>query len=161
MGLRPQDIVVACYLASRPDRPVHAGRVWHATLLGQTEVYASLKRLKASRLAGASTGRVNPRNLHDFLVHGAVYQFYPELGAPARGLPTAHAAPVLVEHLSSSGQALVWADPAGEVLGTTLKPLYKTVPRPAAEIGVSTICWPSSTPCDAVFRGSDAWPRAC
>ncbi len=49
-------------------------------------------------------------------------------------MPTAHAAPPLVDKFASSAEPPpVWPDPEGEARGTAFSPIYKAAPRAARQ----------------------------
>ena len=69
------------------------------------------------------THEPNLRELRNFLVHGVKHAFPASLGREVRGVPKAHAGPVL-RKLFNSTKPVVWPDPHGTVRGTSLTPLY-------------------------------------
>src|SRR5690606_4291621 len=72
---------------------------------------------------------VNTHGLLELVQHGLKYFFPAEPGALVRGIPTAHAAPVLASRLLSGGDAIyVWEDAHGTAQGQSLKPLHRCVP---------------------------------
>lgn len=67
--------------------------------------------------------------LLEFLVHGVRYAFFAEPGRIGRGVPTGRSAPPLVDRIQpGSDPPLVWPDPAGELRGQTVEPLYRSAP---------------------------------
>jgi hypothetical protein len=71
---------------------------------------------------------VNRLSLLEFLEHGLRYAFPAALGAPERGVPTAHAAKPLANEVDAE-DALVWPSEHGNVLGTAIAPLYDGAPE--------------------------------
>jgi hypothetical protein len=131
--LRPQDLLVLVQVAAN-DRP--AGE-WtqqdlaNATGLSQAEVHNAFKRTCRSNLwIPAANQKVARAGLLEFLVHGVKYVFPAQLGGPTRGVPTAWAAPPLSEHIMGGGdlELPVWPHPDGKARGSTVEPLYKTIP---------------------------------
>ena len=78
--------------------------------------------------------RLVKRNVVEFLVHGIRYAFpFRPVGALARGMPTAYAAPVAEGAFAVAGMCPVWRSQAGDVYGQAFTPLYETVPDAAAK----------------------------
>lgn len=69
--------------------------------------------------------RPSQKDLLDFLLHGIRYVFAPQRGEVTRGLPTAHAAPPLIEVMADSDDLPpVWPHPEGKTRGESIEPLY-------------------------------------
>lgn len=105
-----------------------------STGISKSEVSGALRRCTKVGLAKAERGtgypRANTRALLGFILHGLKYVFPAQPGPLVRGIPTAHAAPVLAGRLLSAGeQAGVWEDAHGSLQGQRIEPLYKSVPR--------------------------------
>jgi hypothetical protein len=78
--------------------------------------------------------RPNVRTLSEFLLHGIQYVFVPERGELTRGMPTAHAAPVMLDKVVADGEPPpVWPYPEGEVRGIGFSPLHKSAPVAAKQ----------------------------
>lgn len=135
MVLRPQDIVVSVALALRPDERWSFPAIARTAGLSLSEAHAAVRRATQARLLapdpkGLAPIRALRENLIEFLIHGVKYAFPAERGETTRGIPTAHSAPVLVDHLASASEApLVWPAARGHTRGETLLPLYKSVPE--------------------------------
>ena len=105
-----------------------------ATGISKSQVSLSLARCYEARLARldhlTQLPQVNRRALCELLVHGVKYIFPAKLGARARGIPTAWAAPVLQGKILA-GDTLppVWPDADSSVVGFALEPIYKSVPQ--------------------------------
>lgn len=100
--------------------------------LSPSAVHRSLTRAQGSGLYDARRRRVNGAALFDFLVHGARYVFPVARSGEARGIPTAWAAPPLVDRLSASGENVpVWPHALGKARGIALEPLHPVVPGAA------------------------------
>ena len=129
MLLKPQDIVVLLKLAvHREDRWSYAG-LGLALGMSPSEVHAAVRRATQAGLMSAEHHRPNRAALEELLVHGVKYVFAAERGRVTRGVPTAHAAPPLVDDLIADDELPpVWPDPEGTVRGETLEPLYPSVP---------------------------------
>ena len=105
-----------------------------STGISKSEVSHSLRRCLEVGLAKAERGsgipRANTRALLGFVTNGLKYVFPARPGPLVRGIPTAHAAPVLAGRLLSAGEHVhVWEDAHGSVQGQRVDPLYKSVPR--------------------------------
>ena len=134
--LRPLDIVVMLKLSlENSERPPYL-RLANELHLYPSEVYASVKRARASQLLqGPELGdRLNRSSLLEFLLHGIRYAFPAETGAPTRGIPTSYAAPPLRDTIADAGDLPpVWPYADGKVRGYSFAPLHKNVPKAAVE----------------------------
>lgn len=73
--------------------------------------------------------RANTKALYELIAYGIRYVFPAKPGPIVRGIPTAHAAPVLSGKLMSAGEHIcVWEDAFGQQQGQSVTPLFKTVP---------------------------------
>lgn len=130
MSLHPQDVLVALKLAVGGSGSSYA-ELGRELDLSASQAHAAVKRASVAGLLDAKTRKVNRRALLEFLEHGAKYVFPAKRGPVVRGLPTAHSASPLKEHLVGHDAPVVWPDPEGEVRGESLEPLHKSVPRAA------------------------------
>ncbi|MEX2527852.1 MAG: hypothetical protein WEA09_09480 [Gemmatimonadota bacterium] len=124
-SLRPLDLAVALHLALRPEEGFET--VAEVLGIGLGSGHRSVQRLMAAGLVLPHRRAVSPGPLREFLVHGARFAFYPVRGPEAEGVPTAHSAPPLRDHIES-GRAIVWPSPDGSVRGESLLPLYHGAP---------------------------------
>ncbi len=128
--MKSQDVLVACVLA------VHAGRDWgfgpvaEASGLSQSAAFRAVQRLRGARLLVPDGFRVFDDRLLLFLEHGVPFAFAVAPGKVARGMPTAHSAPPLNEHISATN-AVVWPFSQGTVRGESLTPLAPSAPLAA------------------------------
>lgn len=104
-----------------------------STGVSKSEVSGALRRCTQVGLAKAERGtgfpRANTRALYGFVMNGLKYVFPARPGPLVRGIPTAHAAPVLAGRLFSAGEHFhVWEDALGRVQGQRVEPLYRSVP---------------------------------
>lgn len=136
MQLRSQDILILLKLGAHPGE--RFAQLVLARELGMSagEISGGIGRAVKARLASRSPERgVTPSYaaLEEFLIHGVRYAFPVEERAMTRGMPTAWAAPPLVDQLAAAADALppVWPDPHGEVRGVAVEPLYRSVPQAA------------------------------
>jgi hypothetical protein len=139
MALKPQDVLVLLELALYPARRRTVRALAADVGLSAAETVSCTRRLARSRLLGQTgdgPGAVSPlrQNIVEFLVHGLKYVFPPERAGLTRGVPTAHAAPVLRRYfaLPKGAPMPVWPDSEGKVRGEAFAPLYPSVVRVAA-----------------------------
>ncbi len=104
----------------------------HEIGVSPSVVNRCLKQAEELKLYNPSRKQVNVQALEDALVHGARYFLAPKKGGEVRGMPTAWAAPPLVDEIVSS-EALppVWPDPMGEFRGLSVEPLHPSAPQAA------------------------------
>ena len=134
--LRPLDIVVLLKLSLAQDgRPPYL-QMANELHLYPSEVYASIKRARASQLVQgiAMKDRLNRSALIEFLQHGIRYAFPAEKGALTRGVPTSYAAPPLNRSIAAgSDPPPVWPYEDGPKRGYSFAPLHKNVAKAALE----------------------------
>jgi len=118
--LKPVDIVVLSKVLVTPDEHWNQPSLARELGLPVTNVHRALKQLEQS---GLLTDRRPQRQAFFGLVTHAVRHVYPPvMGAPSRGVPTAH----LIELVASPGY--VWPQDDGRITGTALTPLHASVP---------------------------------
>lgn len=121
--LRPLDVAAALDLALRPGQTF----AQMAADLGvsQSTAHQAVHRLVASGLARKSArGYVaNLAALEEFLLHGVRYAFPAGRARRQRGVPTAHAAPVLRDEFDGEVEPVVWPAARGTVVGAAVEPL--------------------------------------
>lgn len=129
--LKPQDIVVLMKLVlEKPGWTFE--KVAGEIDLGPSAIHRSLARAQKAGLYDVRRKRVNALALFEFLAHGARYVFPAIRSGEARGIPTAWAAPPLVDRLSASGENIpVWPHALGNARGIALEPLHPVVPGAA------------------------------
>ncbi len=108
-----------------------------ATKISVSEVSAAIQRGVRAELLAKPDPESRPRpiksSLLEFIEHGVRYVYPAERGEPARGIPTAFAAPLFGDLLATQDEfPPVWPYAHGSVLGYTLSPIYKTAPFAAA-----------------------------
>lgn len=109
-----------------------------STGISKSEVNGALRRCYDVGLAKperkTAIPRTNTKALYEFIVYGLKYVFPVRIGTIGRGIPTAHAAPVLAGKLLSGGEFIyVWEDAHGKSQGLIVPPLFKTVPKAARQ----------------------------
>jgi hypothetical protein len=132
--LKPQDLMVLFKLLAVGEKSNTYSSLSDALGVSSSEVHASIGRANSSRLLNLQNDRplVIRASLKEFLLHGAKYAFPATLGSPARGIPTAYAAPPLVTLVTQPNELPpVWPDAEGNQRGVTFYPLYPTAPLAA------------------------------
>lgn len=126
--LRGQDILLALkILCAGPDSFSNLGR---SIGISASQAHAASKRAIASGLLRPDLSVRKSAVLEALL---AVKFFIPaKRGGEARGIPTAHSAPALHDHiLEGNGLAPVWPHDEGLVRGLSCEPIYRTAPMAA------------------------------
>jgi len=128
-GMRPQDIVVLLKIISIRDDNWRNIDIANAIGISPSEVSEALNRCKIAKLIDSKKRKVNINSLIEFLVYGLKYVFPTEPGAIVKGIPTAHSASPIKEHISSGNDIYVWPYAKGNSRGQAIEPLYKTLPK--------------------------------
>lgn len=138
MLLKPLDVVVSVKAAVLPEpRWTIAEMVEHLGM-DNAQVYRAAKNAAKAGLliADPSAKGVQTPNraaLLELLIHGVKYTMVPARGRLTRGMPTAHAAPVLADRIAADDEPVpVWPTPDGTVRGESFEPLHRCVPVAAA-----------------------------
>ncbi len=125
-GMRPQDVLILLWMITRGDEPWKYADAACLLKISQSEVAEALHRNLQARLVDPSKKKVHKAALMEFLVHGLKYVFPANPGAMVRGIPTAHTARPLNDHIVSE-DVLVWPSPVGNMRGQAVAPLYPSV----------------------------------
>lgn len=128
-GMRPQDIVVLLKIISINSDDWRNIDIASAIGISPSEVSEALNRCKIAKLIDSKKRRVNINSFTEFLVFGLKYVFPTEPGAIVKGIPTAHSASPIKEHISSGSDVYVWSSAKGTHRGQAIEPLYKTLPQ--------------------------------
>ena len=137
-GMRPQDIVVLLKIISIRDDDWRNIDIANATGISPSEVSEALNRCKVAKLIDSKKRKVNTTSFTEFLIYGLKYVFPTEPGAIVKGIPTAHSASPIKEHISSDTDVYVWSNARGTHRGQAIEPLYKSLPQMAKRIFCST-----------------------
>lgn len=122
--MRPVDLVVALALAvERALVSATFSQLGQSLGVSASTAHSAVKRLQATGLLRPGSHEPNTRELLNFLEFGAKHAFPPVVGREVRGVPTAHSGPAL-SGVIEDVTPIVWPDPAGEVRGVSLAPLY-------------------------------------
>ena len=132
-GMRPQDIVVLLKIISIKDVNWRNIDIANAIKISPSEVSEALNRCKIARLNENKKRKVNINSFEEFLVYGLKYVFPTEPGAIVTGVPTAHSASPIKEHISSNAEVYVWGNAKGTHRGQAIEPLYKSLPQIAQD----------------------------
>jgi hypothetical protein len=128
--LRPIDVPVALYLALRPHATYST--LAHELQISTSTAHESVERLMFAglmRRVSGSNKTVSAAALEEFLLHGVRYAFPAQKERQKRGVPTAHAAPILSREFDSLLDPVVWPSTHGKVVGAALKPLVPAAPE--------------------------------
>lgn len=126
-GMRPQDIVILLKIAIKRDQSWTMKDLSRELEISASEVSESLNRSFIAGLLFQNKKQVMRQALMDFLQYGLRYVYPQQPGALVRGVPTAHAAPPLSDHIV--GETLyVWPHHEGSQRGQAIEPLYPSVP---------------------------------
>ncbi len=134
--LKAQDVLVLLKLVVSDDPEPSFNRLAVELDMSPSEVHQAIQRARHAGLLTTEPSKVGKHKksvihqaLLEFLVHGLKYVFPAERGGVTRGMPTAHAAPPLVQKFArAASQDLppVWPDPEGAVRGLEFTPLYRS-----------------------------------
>lgn len=126
-GMRPQDVVILLWMSKQGNQPWKYADAAGMLKISQSEVAEALHRNLQAKLVDPTKKKVHKAALMEFLVHGLKYVFPAQPGALVRGIPTAHAARPLVDHIVAEHDIFVWPSPIGNMRGQAVTPLYDSV----------------------------------
>lgn len=95
--------------------------------LSPSEISLGLERLRFSGFLYPDKRKIYKSAVIEFLIHGLKYVFPPELGPERRGISTAHS--FILSKKIVSDQKLIWPTEEGETRGTSILPIYASVPH--------------------------------
>lgn len=127
-GMRPQDILVLLRITSIKNSEWLNLDIANFLKISQSEVSEALNRCRIVRLIDDDKRKVYKNSFKEFLIYGLKYVFPAEPGAIVRGIPTAHSASPIKEHIISGSENFVWPYSKGILRGQTIEPLYGTIP---------------------------------
>lgn len=128
--MSPHDIVILLKIVAYGEQQWYQKPLAEALGISQSEVSKSLNRSKYAGFLDPKGKVVMKMALLEFLQYGLRYVFPQKPGAVVRGVPTAHSAPPLNDHIQSS-ESYVWPSGKGKVRGHSILPLYPSVPEAA------------------------------
>jgi len=132
-GMRPQDIAVLLKILSMQGKDWRNIDIANELKISPSEVSEALNRCKIAKLIDSNKKNINMNSFKEFLIFGLKYVFPVEPGSIVWGIPTAHSAPPISEHISQGGDIYVWPYAKGIKRGQAIAPLYKTIPEVAQE----------------------------
>lgn len=128
--LKGQDIVLLVLLRLQPNRSWNYQSISRELGLSTSQCHLAAQRIRAAGLLSPDVSNpwhVPEANCLELIIYGVKYFFPPEIGAQARGIPTAGSAPFIQEHFASNeaqSGSYVWPDPEGSSLGHGLGPIH-------------------------------------
>jgi len=122
-GMRPHDVAILLKILALGQQDWMNKDLARDLFISPSEITESLFRSQFAGLINASRKKVFVSALEDFLVFGLKVVFPVQPGAMVKGLPTAHAAPVLKKYFSSE-EIYVWPDANSKERGMMIEPLY-------------------------------------
>ncbi len=139
--LKPQDVVVLTKLVTLGDPQVPIHRLASDLFMSPSEVHHAIHRAAEAKLLRVVEHRVqahekivNREGLLELALTGLKYIFPVQPLSHATGMPTGWAAPVLLgtqpEHAALPP---VWPTDEGPLQGLAVPPLYRCVPKVAAQ----------------------------
>jgi predicted transcriptional regulator len=127
-GIRPQDILILLKIAAKKSTPWLMRNLANELGISPSEISESLNRSMLAGLLAADKQKLMTASLLEFLQFGLKYVYPQKPGSIVRGMPTSHSAPPL-NKLIKSEEHYVWPYAHGQILGQSIEPLYKTVPK--------------------------------
>lgn len=127
-GMRPQDVIVLLKVISMRNPYWKNIDIANSLKISQSEISEALNRCKIAHLIDDDKRKIYINSFKEFLIYGLKYVFPAEPGAIVRGVPTAHSASPIKEHISSGSENFVWPYAKGSLRGQAIEPLYKTIP---------------------------------
>lgn len=131
--LKPQDILVLFSLRLTGKEDWVIAEIANNACLSGSETHAAINRLEICGLFDPVTRRPITAAAKEFLLHGLKYAFpITPGGRAARGMPTGHSAPPLADRIiAEKADVYVWPCAFGNARGTSVTPLYSSVPDAA------------------------------
>ncbi len=127
--MRPQDIVVLLKIIALKQDDWYYADLARLLKISPSEISEVLNRCKIAGLIDSKKKKVNINSFMEFLIYGLKYVFPTQPGAIVKGIPTAHSASPIKEHISSGADVYVWASAKGTHRGQAIEPLFKSIPK--------------------------------
>ncbi len=128
-GMRPQDIVVLLKILAINNDEWRNSDLAYKLNISASEITEVLNRCKIAGLIDSKKRKVHKNSFLEFLMYGLRYVFPTQPGAMVKGVPTAHSAKPICEHITASSDIYVWPYAKGTTRGQAIDPLYKTLPE--------------------------------
>jgi hypothetical protein len=136
--LRPLDIVVSVKAAVIEPPRWTIAQMAEQLEMDVAQVFRAARHASIAQLLTVDRTAANPiykphrSAFLEFLIHGVKFMSVPVRGPITRGMPTAHAAPVLSKRFAATSEPVpVWPTPEGKVRGESFEPLHRCVPKAA------------------------------
>ncbi|MCP4458312.1 MAG: hypothetical protein GY816_09870 [Cytophagales bacterium] len=126
--MRAHDIVILMKMISLADKPWYKKDLSYQLVISASEITESLNRSRIARLVNSEKTRVNTHAFMEFVSGGLSYVFPAEPGRITIGIPTAHSAAPLEQHIHSQ-DGYVWPYAHGRMRGEAIAPLHPKVPE--------------------------------
>jgi gentisate 1,2-dioxygenase len=127
--MKSQDIVILLKLLLVEGSEWRYAHLAQSLQMSSSTIFAALNRAAVTGLYHKNSKTIHREALLEFLLFGLKYVFPAEVGAFAKGIPTAHSAAPLSQWIVSELDIYVWKSAYGTVRGHSIKPLYETVPQ--------------------------------
>ncbi len=138
--LKPLDVVVSVKAAVMDEPRWTIAQMAEHLGVADSQVFRAARSAATAGLLvadpGASRAGYSPNRaaLLELLIHGLKYMAVPTRGQLTRGVPTAHAAPILAGRLVAGDEPPpVWPHATGKVRGESFEPLHRCVPGAALQ----------------------------
>jgi hypothetical protein len=131
-GMRPQDIVILIKILAIDNSNWRNIDIAYGLDISPSEVSEALHRNKIAGLIDSNKRNVNIHSFKEFLLFGLKYVFPVQPGAIVKGIPTAHSASPIKNHIASN-EPYVWPYAKGTHRGQAIEPLYGTLPQVATK----------------------------
>ncbi|MBI9054760.1 MAG: winged helix-turn-helix transcriptional regulator [Bacteroidales bacterium] len=128
-GMRPQDIVVLLKIIALKHNDWYNSDLAQSLKISPSVISEVLNRCKMAGLIDSKKRKVNINSFIEFLIYGFRYVIPTQPGAIVKGIPTAHSASPIKEHISSGSDIYVWANAKGTHRGQAIEPLFKSIPK--------------------------------
>ena len=126
--MKPQDILIILKIHTWKGERWSISSLAGSVGMSGSETHGAIKRCELSGIYNPITRKPVLAALEEFIIHGLKYAFPAEPGPPDRGMPTAHSAPPLSEHIAGTEEIYVWPYSKGSARGISVTPLYPSVP---------------------------------
>lgn len=130
--MKPMDILVLLKIFLWPHGKWTIRDIASSIYLGKSSVDRALKRMANVRLYDTASGKVNVKNLQEFIIHGLPYVYPVKYGKKSSGIATAWSAPPLKSEIASGkNEKVIWSCDEGITEGLAMEPLSPSVPKAA------------------------------
>lgn len=128
LNMKAQDVLIALKIVSYEDDDWRIIDIAYNLRISASEVHAGIKRMHEANIMHLKKHIVR-ENLLEFIIHGVKYAFPAVPGMESRGIPTMHNSGFFPNIISDGDAVFVWPYENGSKKGSSIKPLYKSVPR--------------------------------